>query len=165
MAGRVMSMSSSGIPGLKELLANMDEKGAAAVLDGVHDWGDYVYDIEQQVCPTDSGNLALGTELIKTDQGVRLRNAVPYARPVHFGYKRHFVKPKRRKALKWEVGRKERLSVKGKRKDAKFAFSKGHYVPKDAARSKPNPWMFNAWDRAMPALKEFILEAFNKIIT
>lgn len=161
MAG-VIEFKVENMDGVQDLLARMEERGASAAVDGIHRWLEYTFEVSQQVVPKDSGHLADTGEVIKTQRGGAIRYTANYARSVHDGYRRHFVEPRRRRALRWEPERKSRLAAKGSRSSAKWAFSKGHYVPAKASRSKPNPWLRNSVRKTLSFLGEFILEEWRE---
>ena len=163
MPAPVISHEVKGLEEVEALLQRLDEEGFKKALKGYQNWGDWVCDVAQQTAPTDKGELASTGKIKYTSTGFIILYTSGHARAVHYGYVRHFVRPKHRKVLRWEVDRKGRLSVKKPLKQAQFAYSKGHYVPGRKARSKPNPWLFKAIDAGVPHLKTFILEEFNKI--
>lgn len=162
MAAQI-SMTVTGMDKLLEKMEKMEKQGAAAALGGLHNFMDYVENISQRVIPVDTGNMAQHERVIKTSEGGHIINDAPYARPVFYGYARHLIRPVRRKALRWEVGRVQRLTARRSRKSARYAFSRGHYVPATKSKSTPNPWLKNALDAARPQLKAFILEPLKEI--
>ena len=172
MAGEVLSWETKGMPEFRQLLENMEEKGAEGALKGAHDWLDYTNEIAQRNVPVDTGALADSNGVDKTSSGGSIFYRAAHALSVHFGYDRRLITPKHRKALRWEgtgdkakfQGRLDRLNKRGRRKDIRWFFSKGHYIPARANRSKPNPWLFNAIRAAIEFLPDFMLDGFNKAI-
>lgn len=160
----VMSMDVSGSKELVQLMKDLKEDGFEAARDGFHNWVDYVDEITDKTVPVDDGGLASSKRVEKHDWGAIIRYLAKWAQAVHWGYVRHFVRPKRRKALRWEPGRQERLAARGRRADAQYAFSKGHYVPARKARSMPNPWLVNGVKKAIPFLSDFVFDEFDKQI-
>ena len=104
------------------------EKYPEAFHDGAADFMTEVYQRSQEQCPADTGVLRESGVLDVGENSVLIKYTAPYAAAVHDGYKRHFVAPRRRKFLRWEIGRIARLSSRGSRKNARFAFSRGHFV-------------------------------------
>jgi len=123
-----------------------------------------VFQLSQKAVPVDTGVLRESGHLDIGDKEISITYSAPYAAAVHWGYVRHYIKPVRRKALRWEVGRKERLSAHRPRKNAQWAFSRGHYVPKDRARTKPQPFLTVPFKRAIETdlLKREVLRALFK---
>lgn len=169
MARDILSWDTKGLPEFQDLLDDMGEKGAEGALDGCHDWLDYTFEIAQRNVPVDTGDLAGSGDVNKTRWGGSIFYKAAHALAVHFGYVRHLIKPKRKDALRWEAkeggkfkGRLDRLNKRGRRKDIKWAFSKGHMVPGRSNRSKPQPWLDNAIRAALEFLPDFMLDGFNK---
>lgn len=160
----MMEVQVKGLEELKDLLERMGEEGRQAAIQGIQEWTDYSYEVSQQLVPVDTGALAGSGQVEKDETGASIRYTAPHAAAVHYGYVRHYVAPRTRKALRWEAGRIERLSSRGSRKNASWQFSKGHCVPAREARSRPNPWLFNAVNRSLQYLKPFILGEYNKIV-
>ena len=100
-------------------------------------------------CPADTGVLRESGLLDIKEGAITIKYTAPYAAAVHDGYKRHWVAPRRRKALRWEVGRIARLSARAPRSGAKFAFSKGHYVPRNRPRTEPQPFLLRPFQSAL----------------
>ena len=145
---------------LRPLIKRMEENGAEAIIHGIWDWADFVFEIAQRIVPTDTGLLASTGEVIKNKTGASIVYTSHYARAVHYGYVRHFVRPRHRKALAWEPGRGGRLAAGGK--PGALAFSKGHFVPKRAPRSKPNPWLLNSVAKGRPHLGDYLLDSYRR---
>lgn len=157
-------MTVKGMDDLKDFLKAMKERGREAAIDGIHNYLDYAFEISQKACPIDTGILRASGEVIKTKNGGAITYKAPYALAVHDGYAQHEVRPKRRRALRWEVGRKERLTAKKPRKGAQWAFSKGHKVPRDKKRSKPNPFLDNTIRATSEHIPTFIFQEFDKLV-
>lgn len=138
-----------GVAELHDMLKEMHDKDPKAFKKGCQDFMVEVFQMSQQQVPVDNGILRESGQLEIEDMPMSISYMAPYAAAVHYGYKRHMVKPVRRKALRWEVGRKTRLAKHGSRKSARWAFSKGHYVPKDRAHTEPHPYLTGPFIRAL----------------
>lgn len=161
MARGPMEYDVKGMTGLQDTLDAMGCLGKEAGIEGVHDWLEYTFEVAQRVVPTDGGLLASTGKVDLTQTGGSITYDAPYAAAVHDGYVRHWVGPKHRKALRWEVDRVGRLEAGGKVSNAKFAYSKGHYVPARRARSTPNPWLANSVDQTLQFVGQFIIEQYE----
>lgn len=171
MPREVLSFNAAGMPELQDLLNRMEGKGADGALEGAHNWLDFTFEVAQRNVPVDTGELAGSGEVIKTRKGGSILYRALHAAAVHWGYIRHLIKPKRGKALRWEAeeggryqGRLDRLNKRGSRKDIRWAFSKGHFVPKRASRTLPQPWLENAVRGSLQYLAQFMVEGFDKAI-
>lgn len=149
---------------VREMMRRMEEQGTKVAIDATHDWLEYTFETAQQVVPTDTGRLASSGDITLTQKGGSIVYTAPYASAVHEGYARHYVRPKRRKVLRWEAGMKERLTMGGSRSNADWAFSRGHYVPRDRLKSTPQPWLANTVDRTLKYLGQFIIDRYKRDI-
>lgn len=138
-----------GVAELHDMLKDMHDKDPKAFRKGCQDFMVQVFQMSQQQVPVDNGVLRESGYMDIESKVMVIGYTAPYAAAVHYGYKRHLVKPVRRKALRWEVDRKERLAKHGSRKSARWAFSKGHYVPKDRAHTEPRPYLTGPFIRAL----------------
>ncbi len=138
-----------GVAELHDMLKDMHDKDPKAFRKGCQDFMVQVFQMSQQQVPVDNGVLRESGHLDIDSTSMEISYTAPYAAAVHWGYIRHLVKPVRRKALRWEVGRVARLSRHGSRKSAQWAFSKGHYVPKNRARTEPQPYLTGPFIRAL----------------
>lgn len=130
-------------------LKQVAEKYPEAFHAGTVDFMTGVYQDSQVKCPADTGVLRESGVLDVGKHSVLIKYTAPYAAAVHDGYKRHWVAPRRRKFLRWEIGRIARLSSHGSRKNAKFAFSRGHFVPRDRPHTQPNPYLMGPFNSAL----------------
>lgn len=71
-------------------------------------------------CPVDTGRLRASIKVTPTKDGLIIW-MVEYGKYVEFGSPPHVIKPKNKKALRFEIGKKERLGKKGKDKNIVFA--------------------------------------------
>lgn len=67
---------------------------------------------------------------------------VDYGKYVEFGIFPHTINPKNKKALKFEVGRKERLERKGRKSEANIVITKKVKHP----GTRPNPFIRNTFN-------------------
>jgi hypothetical protein len=158
-ADKVVGMTTEGFNELMGWLKDLGDKGAEQAKLGLDDWTEYTFEVSQGACPTDKGELAGSGEVIIGPQVNLIRYTAPHARPVHYGYARHWVGPRNRKALRWEPGSLGRLASGGKASGARYAYSKGHYV----GPSRPNPWLFNSVAMTLPMLREFLLDRLTPL--
>jgi len=103
-------------------------------------------------CPVDTGRLKNSIKVRETNYGIVIWMA-DYGRFVEFGTLPHIINPKDKKALKFEVGKKERLGKKGQK--ARFVFAKEVKHP----GTRPNPFIRNTIQNK---LKEIILEEISR---
>ncbi len=132
---------------------------------GTREYAIKLYNLTQELCPADTGQLRMSGDLDIYKMGFRITYGgvkAPYAAAVHFGYKRHFIAPKYKKALAW-VKEGQGDCTKNKSKRGLCYFSKGHYVPKNKNKSKPNPFIYNAIFKLEGEWEKEILKAFEKL--
>ena len=106
------------------------------------------------VCPVDTGRLRNSIKVIPQGKGLFIW-MVDYGEYVEFGQNPHIIKPKSKKALRFEVGRIERLS--GKKKGKTIVFAKEVKHP----GTRPNPFIRNT---IQTKLKQIIIEEINNNI-
>ena len=77
---------------------------------------------------------------------------------LHYGTKRHWVEPRRKKALSWVSGRSAKFGAS----DGKRKFSMGHWV----SGIKAEPWVEDIWntreDRFLGMIEKSIFNGMNK---
>ncbi len=164
MAGISFGSEGPAFSEILKVLKRLPAEAYPAAIEGVHNWFNDTFDVAQQIVPTDKGFLGSSGDVIENPDGGEIVYTAPYAAAVHDGYARHWVEPKRRKVLAWEVGRKGRLEAKRSRKSGKMAFSKGHFVPARAQRSKPQPWLMNSVRKMFPHLADYIIDQVDGIL-
>ena len=103
-------------------------------------------------CPVDTGRLRNSIKVRETPGGVIIWMA-DYGMFVEFGTVPHIIKPGQKKALKFEVGKSERLGKKGSKKNIVFAKEVKH------PGTRPNPFIRNT---IMNKLKQIIEEELLK---
>lgn len=103
-------------------------------------------------CPVDTGRLRNSLKVIPTKDGLIIWG-VEYLKYVEFGSPPHVIKPKSKKALRFEIGKKERLGKKGRDKNIVFAKIVHH------PGNRPNPFI-----RTMISnkLRKIIIEELQK---
>jgi hypothetical protein len=162
-----------GLDELIEFIDMLGDEGIEAAKRGHKNWAEYTFEVSIDACPKDKGGLVDSGDMKVEDGGltVIIQYTAPYAAAVHDGYVQHFIAPKHREALRWEsetggryAGRVDRLNRRGRRKDVKWAFSKGHQVPARKLRSKPNPWLSNSVDATEHLQGDFIFEELDPLI-
>jgi len=103
------------------------------------------------ICPVDTGRLRNSIKVQVYDKGIVI-TMVDYGKFVEFGSPPHIITPKNKKALKFEVGKKERLS--GNKKGKTIVFAKKVKHP----GTRPNPFIRNT---IQTKLQNMILKAIN----
>jgi len=101
--------------------------------------------------PVDTGRLRNSLKVIPTNRGL-LISGVEYLKYVLWGTPPHIIKPKNKKSLRFEVGKKERLSGKKKGKNIVFAKEVRH------PGTRPNPFVQIA---IQTKLKKIIIEELS----
>ena len=149
---------------LKEWMDKMPDELDDAVIRGTRNYAIDLFNLTQELCPVDTGQLRRSGQLVIRKYGFKITYGgvlAPYAAAVHFGYKQHWIAPKHKKVLAWVV-KGRGMCTPNKSKRGLCAFSKGHYVPR-SGRSKPNPWVFNALFKMKDGWKKAILKELNEI--
>ena len=103
------------------------------------------------ICPVDTGRLKNSIKVQVYEKGIVI-TMVDYGKFVEFGSPPHIITPKNKKALKFEVGKKERLS--GNKKGKTIVFAKKVKHP----GTRPNPFIRNTIQNK---LQNMILKAIN----
>lgn len=103
------------------------------------------------VCPVDTGILRNSIKVKSTDEGIVIWMA-NYGKFVEFGTPPHIIKPTEKEALKFEVGRVERLGKGGKKK---IVFAKEVKHP----GTRPQPFIRNTIQNK---LKNIIIEELSR---
>ena len=163
----MISVGVDGLEDLQKFLQDVAKRSPEALHTGSKNFMITVFNQSQRECPVDTGMLRESGHIdIGTDE-VSITYSAPYAAAVHWGYKRHLILPVRRKWLRWEVGRIQRLSAHGPRKNAKYAFSKGHFVPRARAHSKAQPFLTVPFIRMLKRgdLQKAITSEMRKVMT
>ena len=132
---------------------------------GARDFMTEVYQESLKECPADTGVLRESGLLDVGEEVITIKYTAPYAAAVHNGYKRHWIAPRRRHWLRWEVGRIARLSARAPRSGAKFAFSKGHFVPRARSHTEPQPFLVRPFLSALNRgrLLEAVIMRFKEV--
>ena len=104
------------------------------------------------VAPVSTGRLKNSIKVKSTTEGIIIA-MVDYAKFVEFGTLPHIIKPKSKKALKFEIGKKARLEGTKKGKDIVFAKEVHH------PGTRPNPFIRNTIQNK---LKKIIIEEISK---
>lgn len=102
--------------------------------------------------PVDTGRLRNSIKVKEVEGGLVIW-MVDYGKYVEFGTPPHVIEPSSKKALKFEVGRIERLSGRKKTKDIVFAKKVKH------PGTRPNPFIRNTM---MQKLRKIIIEEILK---
>jgi hypothetical protein len=102
-------------------------------------------------CPVDQGRLRNSIKVSLNGRGLLIW-MVNYGKYVEFGTPPHVIRPHNKKALKFEIGKTERLAAKGKNKNIVFAKVVRH------PGTRPNPFVRNA---IQTKLKKIIIEEIN----
>lgn len=85
-------------------------------------------------CPVDTGRLKNSIKVTVEGDGL-LITMVDYGKYVEFGTPPHIIRPVNKQALKFEIGKKDRLEQKGKNKNIVFAKEVKH------PGTRPNPFI------------------------
>jgi len=93
---------------------------------------DLIFDTQAEIVmntPVDSGRLRNSIIVEEKPDGFIIGTNVPYAEFVEIDTEPHTIKPKNKKALRFEVGRKSRLSAGKSPKQANIVFAKVVHHP------------------------------------
>ena len=104
------------------------------------------------VCPVDTSRLVNSIKVRSTNEGLIIW-MVGYGKYVEFGTLPHTIEPKNKKALKFEVGRIERLSGRKKGKDMVIVKKVKH------PGTRPQPFIRNTIQNK---LKQIIIEEISR---
>ena len=107
-------------------------------------------------CPVDTGRLRNSIK-VRVEGRSLIIWMVEYGKYVEFGTPPHIIKPTSKKALKFEVGKKERLGRKGPKSQANIVFTKEVRHP----GTRPNPFIRNT---IQTKLRQIIIEEINNNI-
>lgn len=91
--------------------------------------------------PFDTGRLRNSIK-VKAEGRSLIIWMVDYGKYVEFGTPPHTINPKNKKALKFEVGKKERLERKGRKSEANIVITKEVKHP----GTRPNPFIRNTFN-------------------
>ncbi len=105
-------------------------------------------------CPVDMGRLRNSIKVVSTEGGIIIWMA-EVGKFVEFGTNPHIIQPKNKEALRFEVGRVERLS--GKKKGKTIVFAKRVRHP----GTRPNPFIRNT---LQTKLKRIVIEEINRVL-